>query len=76
MRKVKKENDSETQHANFWKPNEVLGFTCGFGCFSSASTTRSYNKKQMLQQREHNSLLQQKTDASAARAQLAPTGKS
>ena len=44
MRKVKK-NDSETQHANFWKPNGALGFTCGFGCFSIASTAHSYKKK-------------------------------
>ncbi len=52
MWKVKKENDSETQHANFWEPNGALGFTWGFGCFSIASdkkhrskNTRSYKKK-------------------------------
>ena len=51
MRKGKKENGSETQHANFWKPNGALGFTCEFGCFSIASdkkhpskNTRSYKK--------------------------------
>ena len=59
MRKVKKENDSETQHANFWKPNGALGFTCGFGCSSIASdkkypskNTRSYKKNRLLQYRE------------------------
>ena len=45
MRKGKKENGSETQHANFWKPNGALGFTCEFGSFSIASTARSYKKK-------------------------------
>ena len=37
MRKVKKENGSETQHVNFWRSNGALGFTCEFGCSSIAS---------------------------------------
>ena len=89
MRKAKKENGSETQHANFWKPNGALGFTCEFGCFSIASDkkyaetpyqrppakTLAPTRKWLLQHREHSSLLQEKSDALVSRAQLAPTRK-
>ena len=72
MWKVKKENDSETQHANFWEPDGALGFTWGFGCFSIASTARSYKKKigcfSIASDKKHpqqkHSLLQEKVDAS------------